>query len=171
VWSFLLEKNIPKVKHKLHLMDYKIVDFQDCHQKDFARLNYEWIEKYFKIEEEDRKALDQPREKIYSNGGHILLMQHKTEIVGTVAIIKLKEHYYELAKMSVDPKHQGKGLGYQLGLAAIEKAKELGAKTFYLETNGILKPAVKLYEKLGFKYVDNKPTPYDRCEIQMELNL
>lgn len=150
-------------------MDYQIIDYKDCHQKDFADLNYRWIEKYFTVEDIDRQSLDHPREKIYDTGGHILLMQHKDKIVGTAALIKIDTGYYELAKMSVSDDHQGKGLGYKLGIAALEKAKEMGAAKVYLETNDVLKPALRLYEKLGFQHIEHKPTPYCRCNVQMEV--
>ncbi|RZL43422.1 MAG: MarR family transcriptional regulator, partial [Pedobacter sp.] len=39
----------------------------------------------------------------------------------------------------------------------------------YLESNTILKPAINLYHKLGFEKIAGKPTPYTRCNIQMEL--
>ncbi len=152
-------------------MDYQIIDFEDKYQKEFATLNYHWIEKYFTIEDIDRESLDHPREKIYDTGGHILLAQHGDKIIGTAALIKKDNAYYELAKMSVDENFQGNGIGYKLGLAALDKAKEMGAHTVYLETNDILGPALKLYEKLGFKHIEHKPTPYCRCNVQMETSV
>jgi len=152
-------------------MNYKIIDFQDCHQKDFARLNYRWIEQYFEVEEVDRKTLEHPRQKIYETGGHILLIQWGAEIVGTVALIKKESDYFELAKMAVSDEHQGKCLGYTLGMAALKKAKELGAKIVYLESNSKLEPAIKLYEKMGFIHIEHNQTPYCRCDVQMEIEL
>ncbi|RYD17729.1 MAG: MarR family transcriptional regulator, partial [Verrucomicrobiaceae bacterium] len=40
-----------------------------------------------------------------------------------------------------------------------------------LESNTVLKPAIKLYEKLGFKKVVGRASPYSRANIQMELDL
>jgi hypothetical protein len=34
-----------------------------------------------------------------------------------------------------------------------------------------LKPAISMYYKLGFKKVEDLPSPYERCNIQMELEL
>jgi ribosomal protein S18 acetylase RimI-like enzyme len=58
-----------------------------------------------------------------------------------------------------------------LGKAAAEKARSLGAKKLYLESNTILQPAISLYYKLGFQKVVRRETPYERCNIQMELVL
>ena len=65
----------------------------------------------------------------------------------------------------------GKGIGWLLSIAAINKARQLGGKTIYLESNTVLKPAINLYQKLGFQKVVRKPSPYNRCNIQMELSL
>ncbi len=153
------------------MKNFKIIDYKEQHQADFARLNYEWISKYFTIEEEDRKTLEYPQEKIYEPGGHVLLAEKENEIVGTYALIKVEEKVFELAKMAVSPTVQGEGIGYALGLASIQKAKELRANKVILETNTVLAPAIKLYKKLGFKEAEVKESPYCRCNYQMELIL
>ncbi|MNR55547.1 Acetyltransferase (GNAT) family protein [compost metagenome] len=78
---------------------------------------------------------------------------------------------YEMAKMAVSPKVQGKNIGWLLGQAIVNVAKELGASKLYLESNTILKPAISLYQKLGFQKIVGQATPYKRSNIQMELNL
>ncbi|RYY25293.1 MAG: MarR family transcriptional regulator, partial [Chitinophagaceae bacterium] len=49
--------------------------------------------------------------------------------------------------------------------------RELGARKVYLESNTKLEPAINLYYKLGFKKIAGAPSPYERCNIQMELEL
>ena len=52
------------------------------------------------------------------------------------------------------------------------KARALGATRLYLESNTKLGSALSLYYKLGFrKTVAGTPSPYERCNIQMELLL
>lgn len=150
-----------------------IIDYLPNHQKEFKKLNEEWITTYFKIEDADRKALDDPQGYILDNGGKILVAVEQGSILGVCALLKMQDgHYdYELAKMAVSPKAQGKGIGYMLGQAILQKARSLGATTLYLESNTILKPALSLYEKLGFQKIAGYPTPYQRCNIQMELIL
>ena len=60
---------------------------------------------------------------------------------------------------------------YRLGEAIKKTAKELGASKIYLESNTSLAPAINLYYKLGFQKITGRPTPYQRANIQMELNL
>jgi len=123
------------------------------------------------MEEGDYKALDHPREYILDKGGHIFMALYKGEPVGTCSLIRMDDGSFELAKMGVSPKTQGLGIGYLLGRACIEKARALGARRVYLESNTRLKPAINLYHKLGFRKVAGPPSPYERCDIQMELIL
>ena len=150
-------------------MSVSIVDYQSIHGKVFKELNYEWISKYFEVEESDRKMLEDPEGYILDKGGAVLIAELDGEPVGTCALIKMNESAYELAKMAVAPKAQGNQIGYKIGLAIIAKAKELGAKTIFLETNSDLKPAIALYKKLGFKDTCGHNSPYNRCNVQMEM--
>ncbi|MDT0607089.1 GNAT family N-acetyltransferase [Croceitalea rosinachiae] len=151
----------------------EIVAYHDHFKDAFKALNQWWIEKYFKMEKMDYQSLDHPKEYILDKGGHILFALLNKEPVGVCALIptSLQGYDYELAKMGVSPKAQGKGIGLLLGQAILEKAKSSGAKKIYLESSTVLGPAIFLYKKLGFKEVLGIPSPYSRCNIQMELEL
>jgi GNAT superfamily N-acetyltransferase len=125
------------------------------------------------MEEADYKALDNADSYIINNGGLILVALYNDEPVGVCALLKMNDpdYDYELAKMAVSPKAQGKNIGFLLGQAIIEKAKALGGHKLYLESNTILKPAISLYHKLGFVKIAGRPSPYERANIQMELEL
>ncbi len=148
-----------------------IVDYEPKYEKAFKQLNQEWIERYFKMEESDHKALDHPQEYILNKGGHIFVALDEDVPVGVCALIKMKDHRFELAKMAVSPNAQGKGVGFMLGNAAIAQARQLGATSLYLESNTILKPAIALYHKLGFQEMTGYTSPYERCDIQMQRQL
>ncbi|PSL23084.1 bifunctional helix-turn-helix transcriptional regulator/GNAT family N-acetyltransferase [Chitinophaga ginsengisoli] len=174
-WEFLLEQKsllrwVQEQKKERESRKVKIVAYQPAYQQAFKDLNVEWISAYFKMEEADYKALDHPQEYILDNGGHILVALYNDMPMGVCALIKMKdpEYDYELAKMAVSPAAQGKSIGWLLGNAILEKARSLGAKKVYLESNTVLKPAINLYHKLGFEKVVGRPTPYERCNIQME---
>jgi DNA-binding MarR family transcriptional regulator len=150
----------------------KIVPYELKYRQHFRELNEEWILKYFKIENEDRKILEHPKENILDKRGAIIVALLDNQPIGVCALIKMKHpNEYELGKMAVSPKAQGLGIGYLLGKKIIEKAIEFGGTKVHLESNTVLKPAIKLYEKLGFQKVAGHPTPYERCNIQMELLL
>lgn len=175
-WEYLLEqktllKRVMEKKKERDSAMIEIVDYSPKYQDVFKELNVEWISKYFKMEETDFKALDNPQNYILDKGGFISVALYNNEPLGVCAMIKMNdgEYDFELAKMAVSPKAQGKNLGFTLANAVITKAKTLGAARIYLESNTILEPAINLYHKLGFKKVGGKPTPYTRCNIQMEL--
>ncbi|MVT43511.1 GNAT family N-acetyltransferase [Chitinophaga oryziterrae] len=177
-WEFLLEqksllRRVQEQKKLRESKDVQIVNYEDQYQAAFKSLNEEWISTYFQMEEADYKALDNPKGYILDKGGKIFVALYNNEPVGVCALIKMNDPDYdfELAKMAVSPKIQGKSVGWLLGQAVVNAAKELGASRIYLESNTALKPAINLYQKLGFKKVVGRSTPYERCNIQMELQL
>lgn len=177
-WEFLLEqkslfKRVQEQKKLRESKDVQIVEYIPKYQSAFKSLNEEWISTYFEMEEADYKALDNPEEYILNKGGKIFVALYNNEPVGVCALIKMNNanYDYEMAKMAVSPKVQGKNIGWLLGQAIVNIAKELGASKLYLESNTTLKPAISLYQKLGFQKIVGQATPYKRSNIQMELNL
>lgn len=149
----------------------EFIPFSSVYAQDFARLNYEWLETYFEIEEHDREMLDDPENYIIKQGGYIFLAKMGDEIVGTTALIHVDNETYELAKMAVSPKYQGKKIGQKLMDHVIESARKLGIKTLILESNTKLTPALNLYFKTGFREIPQQASPYARCNIRMQLIL
>ncbi|HVI47721.1 MAG TPA: bifunctional helix-turn-helix transcriptional regulator/GNAT family N-acetyltransferase [Chitinophaga sp.] len=173
-WEFMLDQKelVSRVVEEKKAREgrlVEIVDYQPKYHHDFRNLNVEWITRLFTMEASDYKALDHPKEHILSKGGYILMALYDGEPVGTCALIKMDDHSYELAKMAVTERVRGKGIGYLLGKAIIDKAKGLGAKRLYLGSNTVLKPAISLYHKLGFKKIKGEPSPYARANVHMEL--
>jgi DNA-binding MarR family transcriptional regulator/GNAT superfamily N-acetyltransferase len=149
-----------------------IVDYLPRHAKAFRTLNEDWINTYFKMEEADRRALNDPEGTFLQPGGFILMAVSGSKPVGACALLPHGEGCFELAKMAVARTARGKGIGWLLGEAAIGKARSAGARKLYLESNTCLESAIGLYRKLGFTEItDAAPSPYERCNIQMELAL
>jgi len=177
-WEFILAQKslflrVKEQQKQRESMQVELVDYKPVYKTAFKALNEEWISAYFKMEETDYKALDNPEEYILNKGGQIMVALYNGEAVGTCALIKMDdpEYDFELAKMAVSPKAQGKSIGWLLGKAMIEKARLAGGKKIYLESNTILKPAINLYQKLGFEKIAGRATPYERCDIQMGLTI
>ncbi|GAB4045538.1 bifunctional helix-turn-helix transcriptional regulator/GNAT family N-acetyltransferase [Spirosoma litoris] len=177
-WEFLLDQRsllerVHEQKKLRESKDVQIIPYQHQHQAQFKSLNEEWISAYFTMEESDYKVLDNPQTHILDKGGKVFVALYQHEPVGVCALIKMDDpvYEYELAKMAVSPKAQGKSIGKRLGEAVIQAARELGASRLYLESNTRLTPAINLYHKLGFQKVVGRSSPYQRCNIQMELNL
>ncbi|WP_294962977.1 GNAT family N-acetyltransferase [Sulfurimonas sp.] len=151
----------------------EIVSYKDLYKNDFKKLNKEWIEESFTMEEKDIKVLDNPQELIINKGGAILVALYESKAIAVCSLIKLNDSKYdfELAKMVVEKEYQRKGIGFMLANVAIDKAKELGAKSIFIETNVVLTPAMSMYKKLGFQQVMNYQSDYERSNYAMELIL
>ncbi|MBA4851561.1 bifunctional aminotransferase class I/II-fold pyridoxal phosphate-dependent enzyme/GNAT family N-acetyltransferase [Emticicia sp. BO119] len=152
----------------------KVVEFDTSnlkHYQAFKDINYDWINKYFKVEQGDLDSLENPVKYFIATGGAILLACRGDEILGTTALKPIGDDSLELCKMGVSEAARGLGIGYAIGEAAITKAKESGAKRLYLETNSSLSPALNLYKKLGFSQVKNFTSPYVRADVAMEMYL
>lgn len=149
----------------------KIEPYRAKYGTAFRKLNEEWISSHFKLERPDVEALGDPEKYILGRGGFIFVATLREVPVGVCALVPKEEKVYELAKMAVAKEARRKNIGWLLGQAIIEKAKSLGAERLYLESNTILEPAIRLYGKLGFRKIVGQPTPYERCNIQMEMEL
>ncbi|GAA3958515.1 hypothetical protein GCM10022246_10100 [Pedobacter ginsengiterrae] len=160
-------------EEKTERKDIIIVAYEMKYHAAFKAINEEWISTHFQMEQEDYNSLENPQEFILNRGGKILVALLNNKPVGVCALIKMKdsEYDFEMAKMAVSPEARGKKIGWLLGIKIIETAKAIGAKTLYLESNTILKPAISLYYKLGFEKIVEQHTAYKRCNIQMKLEL
>ena len=149
----------------------KIINYRPDHQPYFEKFNRDWIEKYFVMEPIDEFVLTDPAEALLKTGGAILMAEYDGEMAGTVALRKVDDNTYEFTKMAVDRNFRRKGIAEALSYASIERAKELGATTVILYSNSILTPAIRLYEKLGFKHVPVGNNGYERSDVKMEISI
>jgi ribosomal protein S18 acetylase RimI-like enzyme len=75
-------------------------------------------------------------------------------------------------KMAVSEVARGRRIGQQVAEALIQRARDRGMNSLYLETNSRLQPALGLYRKLGFTQVALDPdSDYDRADIRMTITL
>ncbi|HYD21998.1 MAG TPA: GNAT family N-acetyltransferase [Flavipsychrobacter sp.] len=150
----------------------EIVDYEPKHHKYFKDLNVAWIQKSFFVEDVDIEVLDDPDKLILRPGGCILMALYEGEVAGTCSLKNKGNGLYELTKMTVDERMRGLRLGYHLGVATIERAKEIGAKKIELYSNTIgSAEAIPLYYKLGFKEIPLDTKEYQRANIKMILEL
>ena len=146
----------------------EIVAFEPRHAEAFRSLNEAWISKYFTLEAKDREVLNDPQGKIVAKGGLIFMAEQDGAPVGCVALMKMDDGGYEVAKMTVSESLRGSGLGRLLMQRCIDAGAELGATRLYLETNSTLGPALGLYRAMGFKDLAPVETPYARADVFME---
>lgn len=146
----------------------QVIDFEPALSADFDRLNREWLETLFRVEEIDQDILTDPEGTIIAHGGVILFARQHGEIVGTVALKHHGDAVFELTKMAVAPARRGGGIGRAILRAAIDRFHAIGGSRLYLESHSSLVDAIHLYERAGFVH---EPPPavseYARADVYM----
>lgn len=149
-----------------------IVPWQPTWGDAFARLNLEWIERHFKVEEPDRKYLTDPQRTILAAGGEIFYAVRGDAVLGTAAAIPVSPGVFELGKMAVIPSEQGRGLGRRLVEHVVQYARGVGIESLQLMTNSGLAPALALYQSTGFvREALPHGQVYERGDVYMRQRL
>jgi len=123
----------------------------------------------------DPGSLDKDLENIegsYTNNKGIfnVVVNPDGIIVATTGLFKIDETTCELRKMYLLKDYRGMGIGKFLLDHSIEAAKKLGYKKIILETASVLKEAIGLYEKYGFKRFESDHISY-RCDQTYYLSI
>jgi ribosomal protein S18 acetylase RimI-like enzyme len=154
-------------------MDNKIeiIPFIDALAHHFTALNKAWLQKYFVVEAIDDKMLANPQEYFIDKGGFIFFAMYNNEVAGTFALLKVSDTVFELSKMAVDEKFQGKNIGNAMMEFCLLEAKRLQLLKVILYSNTLLGPAIHLYRKYGFTEVPDFKSEYKRANIKMEIDI
>lgn len=140
--------------------------------QSFADLNREWLKEFFYVEAEDERILSNPVATIIEPGGHIFLARTAEGTVGACALFPIPGGDFEFAKMAVSPRAQGRGIGRNLLLFALDQARTLGAKIVLICTSSTLGAANHLYKSVGFvPSTDPRHHAYARADVYLELTL
>lgn len=147
-------------------------DFSDDLAEAFYRINAEWIQEMFALEDNDITLLSKPRDLILDQGGVVLFAETADlGVVGTCALMVSKDGWVELTKMGVLKSARGLKAGEFLLAKTLERAASLGMDRIYLLTNRKCAAAIHLYEKLGFVHDEEIMRKfgarYQRCDVAM----
>lgn len=147
----------------------EVVPYAPQWREHFYRLNAQWLERYFRIEDIDRAVLNDPERYILQPGGAIFFARLGEEIIGTCALLRESPGVFELTKMGVDETFRGMGTGKRLLDAAIAEFHRRDGSTLFLESNDALKPALRMYKQAGFRLQPNiRPgSHYERANVYM----
>lgn len=146
----------------------EIIEYQPKYKKDFVRLNKAWIEKYFKMEREDYDVLNNVDELI-AKGAMAFFAVENDIVLSTGMSMPLNNRDWEICKLAADENYCGHGAGSAVFQACMEYAVKQGAKKLIIVSNTILKSALHIYQKFGFKEIPmDKTHNYERGDIQFE---
>lgn len=120
----------------------------------------------------DAELLDM-YENYQIEGKHYFVVELDGRVLGGAGVAPLdgeeESGVCELRKMYFFPELRGKGLGKQLIDKCIEKAREMGYHSMYLETITEMTTAQKLYQSRGFEYLKERmgDTGHHSCPVFM----
>lgn len=101
----------------------------------------------------DKELADLPGEYA-PPAGRLLLAEYDGEVAGCIALHKLEPDICEMKRLYLRRQFRGKGLGRALAERVIAEARQIGYKRMRLDTvEPVMKDAVGMYRKLGFKEI------------------
>jgi putative acetyltransferase len=104
--------------------------------------------------------------------GRLLLAEYEKQLAGCVALHKWEAGVCEMKRLYLRPSFRGKRLGRVIAETVIAEARNIGYQHMRLDTiEPIMKDAVEMYRKLGFREIaPYRPNPIAGA-MYMELQL
>ncbi len=143
------------------VININLISLREHYPEDFWRYHLEMWGEAFLVAEADSKVVGYVMSRVERGFGYL-----------RKSLYKKLGHIISIAVM---PEYRGRGIGYALMSEALKKLKEFyGVKEVYLEVRVSNEPAIRLYEKLGFKKVQRIKYYYldgeDAWLMSIELN-
>lgn len=103
--------------------------------------------------------------------GCLLLAYVEEQPAGCVAYKRIGEDACQMKRMYVRPVFRGKGIGRQLAIELIARARRAGYTQMRLDTTPSMEAAIALYRSLGFQDIPAYQSETEGCALFMELVL
>jgi N-acetylglutamate synthase-like GNAT family acetyltransferase len=144
-------------------MSFKIKSFEPKYQPEVMGLieRIQVGEFDLPIEEGQRKELESISESFQKGKGNYWVALFNEKVIGTIAVIDIGHHAFELRDVFLDKEYRGKVTGFakQLLDTIFAWSKEHDVKTIYLGTTLKFKAAHRFYEKHGFHEIARRDMP------------
>ncbi len=119
-----------------------------------SHISNEWCSDYFRlnaIADLSKAITAQAMLKLISNEVLCAQIEQNGKVIAC-GLCVIERGFAGLYDIVVDQAYRGKGYGYELCGALLNKAGELGGREAYLQVVASNIPAIALYKKLGFAY-------------------
>lgn len=158
-------------KPLVEILEPQIISFDKKYVKDFEKLNKEWLEEFFNIEDYDKELFANPEKAIIEKGGQIFFAVKDGKAIATLALIPHGKAKIEMSKMTVAKKYRGRGIAQRLLNHAVKFAKISGYEEIFASTNSKLVEAVHIYKKNNFTRASFKDPRYKRVDEKYTMKL
>lgn len=147
----------------------EIIEFKQEYKQDFINLNIEWIKEFFVPEGADYEILNHV-EGLIRTESMIYFAIEDSKVLATCMVMPLGNNIWEICKLAASGQYTGKGAGSAVFKACMDYAILHKAVKIKLISNRILKPALHIYDKFGFKEVslDKAYWGFSRADIELE---
>lgn len=154
----------------------KIVPYAPKYKEAFIRLNTEWLTRFYWVEDFDQYTMDHVEDLIRKGAMAYFALDDSGDVLATCMAMPLFNNdnsVWEICKLAARNQYTGTGAGSAVLQAAINYAKQCGAKKAVLISCKSLKPAIHLYRKFGFHEVPYRKEFWksEKADIEMERYL
>lgn len=112
-----------------------------------------------------------PKKKYGPPHGRLYLAYCDQQLAGCIALRQLDESRCEMKRLYVRPRFRKQHIGSILVRRVIAEARAIGYRHLLLDTFPFLDVAVRMYERLGFRYISKyNDSPMDST-LYMQLDL
>jgi ribosomal protein S18 acetylase RimI-like enzyme len=104
----------------------------------------------------DLLLLADPCEKLveeYLKRGECFVAEYNRQIIGVYVLLPTRPETVEIVNIAIEETQHGKGIGKQLIMDAIQRAKSKGYKTIEIGTGNSGIGQLALYQKCGFRII------------------
>jgi GNAT superfamily N-acetyltransferase len=136
-------------------MNWWLRGIEECFKTDLATL-LGWSKEA--VENKKREYLASEVEKLCSDPhGVYYLLELEGAIIGMGALHQIREKAGEIKRMYIRPAYRGKGYGKALLQQLLQKAREFGYRSVYLDSGRFMTAAHRLYRSFGFVECNGYP--------------
>ncbi|MCD8040704.1 MAG: GNAT family N-acetyltransferase [Clostridia bacterium] len=145
-----------------------IIQFEERYRQDFIDFNTDWIVTYFgSVEQHDIDTFEGIDGEL-QKGAMIFFAVEDGIALATCMAMPMEGTTWEICKLASNKNVEHKGAGSAVFKAAMDWATGHGAKRLFIISNSVLKAALHIYKKFGFKEIALNDYEYVRGNIAFE---